>query len=1398
MKKDLYELFKKRLEDENIHTWFDMGLLLDRIRDGRQPIPDFPATFQQFKLSLQSGIAFITFEYGVDGVTIEVKKYAQIFNSIIQKATQKPAKIYWIGSELNVKNADLGENCQFLFLKGADGFDKWDGYTDYFFTKLSRGSEIYNELAKKIWTQTVNLSLQLGKFIVEHDINLLIPVNANSNPGNVSLAFAIVLVSEIMGVPVLNSNHDFYWEDGAPPGKTRNPGQRDHFFTNHHLGEVFSLIEMLYPWDSPRWFQAVINPLQRYKLINRFGFNPIATKVITTFVDTAKFKPISQEKKKEIFKKLQLFFARDRKKLFSTSVYEYLSQIDSPAAVRTPVILSASNRKQIQFNGQNMLVLQPTRILRRKQIERNFDLIRTLFHDRQFQIFLDQNKNMDFILMITGPVSPGNRPYFKELIINFKVLLDDLAPLYRKRIFLALKFGKDSNEYMEKMQIPSIKIEELYVSANMVVLPSKSEGRGLPIIESCACGVPIIVNRYKPEAVFSAVIGEHLDKSLRLKVFEFPKKSATLPENFIKLYNNPEYMSRLILQNRKNVKKRFSFFALEKHFNRCLYVLWRRCQSPSESHFERIKQVFKYHQKTTKYDRLFHQVVLAEHRKYIPGISPIEFMVVLKSLIDPSYFRIEEKELRGRVMHYARHLVKTYEKYKKLKSKTKIEFFNNVDAIFDYYEGTDEIVMDHSLSYRHRHNKHYPYRKITEFELFGLIALLFRGYVKKSEILPLHKRLTNTSQTIRSSLMRLVGYRKLAINDSHQLLQALESNKPFAWFPSDKWLFELRIFVIETLRHRLKIPPGVKVTDELLASLDTENIGRVYLLVRKKSIGTPIYYRNVLLWLKNLASTEIKAFYNAGLFQIVKTNVISSGAHLGQLGINAKKTLLKIKKRGGFVVSVGETNYLAMDLIDLPSFRIGVARYPLLVHYLGVRRNEAFIQWVPPGLAPCLAYPTPLQTAKEFSSTLKGKLFFCCVKEYGREKTIRLLRDEASKSYLPLKQMLKKILRTVPSGEKGTEDDFLTARMFSGLHTDGLPWSGVTARLKLFGKDSNQAQFNFHTVFSPRTGKTVMTLTREFEKSHKEKVVVAMNGGYMLNPELVGKLGLPEKYIGSPLGLVIKNQKILSLPLYNKPAFVIKTDFTISIQRANLKDGLKISVPGGDSLELSGEDRNNENSEKPVYFDLMYSKSEINAKGRIIYRFAGNRIIAKIGNQVEKVNLLPVGLTVSVPEDMQLKGWEVDAEVEYHIPGWDDVLQAVEAGPSLVREGKIAIEMVEEGWKTKNSIATQAARVDYEHLRGPKIGAGLTPNNELVIVAINGRIRESVGATHRELAKILVDEGCVQAMGFDPGGSVTLIVHGKQLNVTPYNQNYDDNPYSLPPQPRRIGSAILITDSKID
>ncbi len=65
------------LRSESITTWFDLGLLLDRLRDGRDtPSLIFDDDFDAFTQDVSRGVGLVTFHCSVDGVTVEIAKYA--------------------------------------------------------------------------------------------------------------------------------------------------------------------------------------------------------------------------------------------------------------------------------------------------------------------------------------------------------------------------------------------------------------------------------------------------------------------------------------------------------------------------------------------------------------------------------------------------------------------------------------------------------------------------------------------------------------------------------------------------------------------------------------------------------------------------------------------------------------------------------------------------------------------------------------------------------------------------------------------------------------------------------------------------------------------------------------------------------------------------------------------------------------------------------------------------------------------------------------------------------------------------------------------------------------------------------------------------------------------------
>jgi len=254
----------------------------------------------------------------------------------------------------------------------------------------------------------------------------------------------------------------------------------------------------------------------------------------------------------------------------------------------------------------------------------------------------------------------------------------------------------------------------------------------------------------------------------------------------------------------------------------------------------------------------------------------------------------------------------------------------------------------------------------------------------------------------------------------------------------------------------------------------------------------------------------------------------------------------------------------------------------------------------------------------------------------------------------------------------------------------------------------------------------------------------------------------------------------------------VSMDHSLDIRRVSCAQGLNARL-GRVVVKFPASSRNETSpGAAPCFYDLLYPGETLPGDGRTIVRLVGNRIMEVRSTEPgEDVPVLPVGLVFSFPSGELPKGWTEGRELVLDLNALSGVACAVEAGPILLADGEVCIDMDGEGWTTTNSIRTQAARLDFLDMRGPKIALGLDEGGALCVLAVNGRIRESVGATHGEMAELLRARGMQTAMGFDPGGSATLVVNGETVNISPYNRDYERNVYALEPQPRAVASAVV-------
>jgi hypothetical protein len=1377
------ELLKK----ETINTWFDLGLFIDRFKD-EVSNSGFEGDFGDYISQIDSkGIGFISFHFTVDGITVEVEKYATIFKGIFPNA-----KIHYIAGEIHQEANEMIDDAAIKKeIPEMQGFDKWPLYKDFFKIRMQRGSKEYNQLIGDFWQEVLVLTDKLGTYIEENDIKLLYLINVCSNPGNVSLALASVLISEYLGIPVINNSHDFYWEGGHRQveieRKNLDKGPRDFFFHNAHVGEFFSIIEVLYPWNSRSWMNVNINTIQRKHLIRANGLNPANVEQIGTAIDEKLYKPMSKRDTIRAFKQVASIFANNKQTI---TVHKADRHLESDRAL-SPILFGSELIRNFDFVNNNIVFLQPTRVISRKNIETNFKLVRKLFENKEFiEKFVD-NPQLNLSLIVTGPIPSGQKDYYRNLLSDFSGFLGLLEPQFRSRVFLGFLFSEfDKYEFRKKYDSP-IDIKQLYNVASLILLPSQTEGRGLPIIEAAASATPIFCRQYEPREVFEEVIGYHLSAENRLRVLEF--KGSRIPDKLIsKIINHVFYPQNSlddVAHNLNVIKKRYSLQSLGLNVEYIIYKHYLQLNSISRQNKCTPKLIEKYNKLCQFKNEDLDAILNTKTRHYLPGYNRYGFMIYLKSLIDPSFFRVEEQFNRSEILSYAEYIESYLDGHTHADIEDIHNFYNCVEDIFEYEKGQINIRHDHSLAYRHRNTRHFPYRDYTYQELTGLVNMIyFEVFKPKPHV---NKFLSPQFFTDwKLALFQLTNSRSLGIDDRDILTEKLKTNVPKGFFSGRYINHELEYFVLQPVRALLNLKIEEELSIEHLKNSPID-LQKVYVFIHEPSVTEWFSNNEIEEYLRSGIEPELSLLFEEGIIQTVITHQWTNGVHFPQMGADALKVLRQIKEQNGFIITNGEYSAMMTDIIDIDHFHIGKAEKKMTAKIMGIPQNAGFIQYVPAGLRTTLAYPTPIQNAKEFNEVLKGDDFKHLKEQMGEKVLLKALKKDAEENGSPLKLVIENLKNEL---NNTIEKNPVKASYIGGVYDDGLPWSGVTAEINTKGM-----HWNFAAYFATDEPKNVPTLIEQYKKENKvdKHINFAWNGGYILNPELVGKLALPETYIGSPLGLLIMDGQIKSMPLFNKPAFIIYKDGRVDIQRVNLRKGFKINTAKGDIL-FDKQAHNVSIAGQASYYDLEVDNNHIATEGNVVIRVAGNTIKEIIETKPgDMVNIIPVGVTLLIPpKDFDKTIFALEQALNFEIEDeadikWSDISYAIEAGPSLIVDNKVDVDMEIEGWKTTNSIKTQAARLDFTDMRGPKIAVGINSEGKLLVLMVNGRIRESVGATHFDMAEILKSKGIEKAMGFDPGGSSTLVIDDEVMNISPYNKEYEHDIFSLPPESRFVSNIIM-------
>ena len=562
-KKKYFDEMMTELKAAKISNWDDISKFLVSIKN---KLVLTNKTKEEFDTELRKGIAFITYDFGIDGVSIEISKYGSCFERMLADADGKKPDLHFIGGDFYDKaEAVLKPYWNRFEIKGINGWSKWyDGkwFSKLYYEDMPEGSAVSDEVALEMWNQAVNVAEKLGGYLTEKDISFIFPVNNFSNPGNFAISLATIMVSELMDLYVFNSNHDFFWEGGMPASERGNDpkGPRDHFFKNVDNKPFFSLFKNMYPWNGTRWAQVNINTQQSENLEAEFGIAADQLFELSTSISDNFFKEYTFDDVKKTRLTMAHILSDGKPVISPIPASEHLANLANWMPDQKPVVCAVRGGLTLDTTtDKTVYCLQPTRIVARKRIEKDLHLLSALMKHPKFRDEFAADPEYQILLHITGPVPIEHQGDTETVLKAYIDLVNELPAELADRIFIAFSVGTEDHPSLETAGLERLRIEDIYRLATVILFPSETEGRGLPIIEASASGIPIICSRYYPEEVFIEVVGEELEPDKQIRYILFPEEEfgEELLDKATDLLLHPTANLERIAHNKNAVMQRY-------------------------------------------------------------------------------------------------------------------------------------------------------------------------------------------------------------------------------------------------------------------------------------------------------------------------------------------------------------------------------------------------------------------------------------------------------------------------------------------------------------------------------------------------------------------------------------------------------------------------------------------------------------------------------------------------------------------------------------------------------------------------------------------------------------------------------------------------------------------------
>ena len=360
----------------------------------------------------------------------------------------------------------------------------------------------------------------LARFIDEYGIDVLIPHNLWSVAMNPAVALALARIARRYDLPVLAQHHDFYWERIDGVALT--------------CSTAVALADMNLPPRSPKIRHAVINSLAQQSLLERKGLPAAVMPNVFDFAGP------------------------------DWQVDEY----------------NADFRHQTGLGTNDILILQATRLVRRKGIELAVDFVKALGSPERRAILERQglydgrafSPDDRIVLVLAGYAEDDPGGAYVD------ALQAKIAESGIDAIFIEDRIGGQRNEHHDRKVYA---LWDSYVFADFVTYPSLWEGWGNQLLEAIRARLPYMIFEYpvyaadlQPTGLRAVSLGNEVQGTdTRGLVQVAPQRIEAAADEAVALLTDRVLRQEFVTHNFEIASRHYSMQALERHLGQLLGAL---------------------------------------------------------------------------------------------------------------------------------------------------------------------------------------------------------------------------------------------------------------------------------------------------------------------------------------------------------------------------------------------------------------------------------------------------------------------------------------------------------------------------------------------------------------------------------------------------------------------------------------------------------------------------------------------------------------------------------------------------------------------------------------------------------------------------------------------------------